>query len=165
MLCTNSVCCSVHSPHSCFAAVMFGDNYYQVIASSLDWNSAKVAAAQLVYNGMQGHLVTVTSHAENLFIASLRGPGIAVWIDGSDAATEGTWTFTTGPKLGATMTYTNWDIGSAQPNGGSFENCLLLLDDGTWGAAACTKRFYFVVEYEATCALPWCSGMLLADAC
>ncbi len=144
---------------------MFGENYYQVITSSLDWNSAKVAAAQLVYNGMQGHLAAVTSPSENQFIASLPGSGLAVWIDGSDAATEGTWTFATGPKLGAAMTYTNWDAASAQPNGGTSATCLMLLDDGTWGSAVCSKKFYFVVEYEATCALPWCSGTLLVSPC
>jgi hypothetical protein len=144
------------------AAIKFGDNYYQVIASPLDWTSAKIAAAQLVYNGMQGHLATVSTKAENDLIATLRGAGRNVWIDGSDAGIEGIWGYTSGPQINTPLSYTNWDSSTAEPNGGTNENCLLQQDDGTWGSAGCTKGFHFVVEYEKTCALPWCNGSLLA---
>ena len=145
-------------------AIKFGDNYYQVIASPLDWNSASIAAAQLVYNGMQGHIATVSTKAENDFIVSLRGAGRTVWIDGSDAAAEGTWGYTAGPETNTPLKYTNWDVVAAEPNGGTKENCLLQQDDGTWASIECSKGFHFVVEYEKTCALPWCNGAL-STAC
>lgn len=75
-----------------------GHFYEFVTAPGISWTSAKVAAENRTYNGMQGYLATVTSAAENGFVVQkLEGEG---WIGASDAAVEGTWRWVTGPEAG-----------------------------------------------------------------
>ncbi|ALG67585.1 hypothetical protein AL038_07585 [Beggiatoa leptomitoformis] len=47
------------------------DHWYQrIIINSIDWNSARIAAEAATWEGMRGHLVTITSAEENAFLVT-----------------------------------------------------------------------------------------------
>jgi hypothetical protein len=51
--------------------VLFNGHYYENITNSgMTWDEANTAANAMTYNGMQGHLVTITSREENLFLTN-----------------------------------------------------------------------------------------------
>ncbi len=74
-------------------------HYYEFVNDSgITWNDAKTAAEAKTLYGLNGYLATVTSQAENDYITpKLGGDG---WMGASDAATEGTWKWVTGPEAG-----------------------------------------------------------------
>jgi len=43
-------------------------HYYDINSNPLTWSVAKAAAEALQFNGMNGHLVTITSAAEQSFL-------------------------------------------------------------------------------------------------
>lgn len=105
------------------AIVQWASNghYYDAIAfpSGITWQDAKAHAESLQYSGMNGHLATVTSMAENAFIVNNFGGANALngyFLGGFQPAgsTEpaGNWQWITGE----TWSFTNWD--SAEPNNG-----------------------------------------------
>eukprot|EP00760_Papus_ankaliazontas_P010447 PhM_4_TR14272/c3_g2_i4/m.4882 len=63
--------------------------------------------------GLKGYLLVVDSAGENTFITATSPSD--VWLGISDAANEGTWLVTTGPKTGQAAPYTHWDAPS-QPD-------------------------------------------------
>lgn len=81
--------------------VEFNGHYYQVYDTPMTWDEAKAYCESL-----GGHLVTITSGAEQEFVESLiaNGKKKNYWLGGTDAANEGTWEWITGEKLD----YTNW---------------------------------------------------------
>jgi hypothetical protein len=106
------------------APVQWGGNghWYEFIAApSITWGDADSAATGL---GAGWNLASITSAAEETFIISLITGTIAerthVWIGGTDAATEGTWTWTNGDPF----SYTNWWGG--EPNNSGNEDYLAL---------------------------------------
>jgi hypothetical protein len=115
---------------------------------------------------MQGYLATITSAAENEFLKT-RMPSNA-WIGASDAASEGTWKWVTGPEAGQTFwsgsssgsavngAYANWS--SSQPNnsnGGQDYGEIYATDgtstDGKWNDRSNTEYpDGYLVEYSST---------------
>jgi gliding motility-associated-like protein len=116
-------------------------HYYEYVAFSGSWTSAKANAATRSYLGLQGYLATVGSATENAFIVS-KISGDA-WFGASDdylqinaatgtttfanqAAAEGQWYWVTGPEAGQKFSvgnmspvtqpgmYANW--GGVEPN-------------------------------------------------
>lgn len=78
-----------------------GHCYEFVSNSGITWDEGKNTTKQKQERstGLIGYLVTVTSDAENDFIApKLGGDG---WMGASDATTEGTWKWVTGPEANA----------------------------------------------------------------
>jgi hypothetical protein len=63
-------------------------HYYEYVSGGLSWTVARAAAANRTFNGATGYLATVTSAAENNFLANLIG-GYG-WIGASDADIEQT---------------------------------------------------------------------------
>jgi T1SS-143 domain-containing protein len=145
-------------------------HYYEVVGGNVSWAQANAAAI-----AAGGYLATITSAAENAFILNLNGltaQSQNLWLGGSDAATEGTWKWVTGPEAGTTFfngdpsgldqfqgsavpgQYTNFGVG--EPNNGvgwdSGENYLEMLtpfgngiwNDGTGLAATDGSQADFV---------------------
>ena len=55
------------------APVQFDGHYYQVvIANKISWEAAKAAAEQRTFQGVQGHLATIGSAEEDVFLHQLR---------------------------------------------------------------------------------------------
>jgi gliding motility-associated-like protein len=90
--------------------------YEYVEYTGIKWSEAKTAAAIKTYYGLQGYLATLTA-ADEAKLAGEQAPG-AGWIGGSDAASEGTWKWVTGPEAGTLMTYTNWNNNEPNNTGG-----------------------------------------------
>lgn len=97
-------------------------HWYEFIAApSITWVDADSAATGL---GAGWNLASITTAAEETFIISLITGTIAqrthVWIGGTDAAIEGTWTWTDGESFFPT----NWWGG--EPNNSGNEDYLAL---------------------------------------
>lgn len=138
------------------AAIQWASNghYYDVVNNvSLSWDQAKLAAETSNYQGIKGHLATITSREENLFISNNFSNIIPNWLggfqpDGSDEPNGG-WSWITGEPWG----YTNW--GSGEPNNLGYENSLHFWtgpnsDGFAWNDANSYFGAGYVVEYEPT---------------
>ncbi|MCB1501165.1 MAG: hypothetical protein KDK07_15490 [Bauldia sp.] len=89
--------------------VEFGGHYYKYVKTLATHSEARSAAA-----AAGGYLATITSAAENAFLADLIvGQDLGAWLGGSDAGTEGVWTWTDGPEAGTTF----WNQDSGAPDG------------------------------------------------
>jgi hypothetical protein len=110
--------------------VLFDGRYFEVvIASRISWPDAKAAAESRSHDGVQGHLATIGSPAEDEFINGLRkqvvgDSGSEFWVGGyqtvcATATPEPAcgWLWINGEPISPTNTaspYTNWQSG--QPN-------------------------------------------------
>jgi len=110
----------------------YGNNVYQYVTTPLNWQAALDAAPSYSWNGVTGHLVTVTSLAENNYLYdAFVGPQYAAattslvqeqatpWIALSDSAVEGVWRWMAGPEIGQITTFTNWNGGEPNNVGGT----------------------------------------------
>jgi hypothetical protein len=86
-------------------------HYYEHIAGSTNATNARAAALAMSHLGQGGYLATITSAAENAFLATLASDG---WIGGSDAAAEGTWRWLDGPEAG--VIFWTGGPGGSSPN-------------------------------------------------
>lgn len=140
---------------------------YEYVSSTLDWNGAKTAAEGRTKYGATGYLTTITSQAENDFVAQrLTNAG---WMGASDSASEGAWRWVTGPESGTQFCqgnincvsvsgrYTNWNTGEPNDSGGN-EDCGQFLAGGTgkWNDLPCSGTTLpgYVVEYGAPGNMP-----------
>ncbi len=107
-------------------------NWYEVVVSNLTWENA-----QTTLSASGDHLATITSAAEQAFVASLltgyyqiSGYG-GFMIGGVQPAgsveNAGRWKWVTGED----WDYTNW--GSSEPNGGTSEGYLYVDERSQWG--------------------------------
>jgi hypothetical protein len=94
-----------------------GHSYYRS-TSSMTWTNARTACAN-----MGGHLVTITSAAENTFVFNTWPSG---WIGFTDEVVEGQWRWVTGEPV----TYTNWNGG--EPNNSNNEDYAQFVTGGRW---------------------------------
>lgn len=159
--------------------VFFADNghlyEYVAVPGNINWNSAKPAAEARQKYGANGYLTTITSLAENDFVAArLLGAG---WMGASDSSVEGEWRWVTGPENGTQFwsgngsgsifsgRYANWN-NSSLPNGGTGnepndsgnEDCgqFLAGSTGLWNDLNCSTSNIggYVVEYGAPGNMP-----------
>jgi hypothetical protein len=133
-------------------------NFYDFVPGSFTWPNARTGALGLSHLGAPGFLATVTSAAEDAFLATLAPIG---WLGGTDQAVEGTWRWADGPEANQIFwvggpggsappgTYTNWGLG--QPDNGGIQN-FLLRGPGGWDDFNGTQGYYveFVVPEPAT---------------
>lgn len=123
-----------------------GSASYVVVEQSVTWTAARDAAA-----ATGGHLVTLTTAAEDAFVRSLIDPR-DYWIGLTDEAVEGTFEWVTGEAF----SFTNWQIG--EPNNNDNQdygtgNYFGPFTPGAWddnfnGANVPT----YVVEFDSTAA-------------
>ncbi|MAG93474.1 MAG: hypothetical protein CMJ48_06970, partial [Planctomycetaceae bacterium] len=91
--------------------------------NEFSWTQSKTLA-----EGDNGYLLTVTSAGEETFVESFVGYG-AWWAGGSDAASEGSWKWMTGPDVGDSFSYTKWFGG--EPNNSGNEDYLSWNNNGS----------------------------------
>lgn len=102
----------------------FGSNAYEFVqvtdpftGSNNTWATASAAAAASIFGGVNGHLATITSQAENNFLFGL-GPGgfsgfAGAWLGGvGDLPQSGHWLV--GPEAGQPFSFVNF--GGIEPN-------------------------------------------------
>ncbi|MFV8321402.1 T9SS type B sorting domain-containing protein [Flavobacterium sp. LB3P21] len=131
-------------------------HFYEYVPSlGINWTKARDEAANKIYYGLKGYLATLTA-ADEAQLAGTQAPGTG-WIGGSDAATEGTWKWVTGPEglanggtgitfwigkgTGTTtppFNYANWNTSGNEPNDSNNNEdyahitAPALLRPGTW---------------------------------
>lgn len=112
----------------------FNGHYYQVFQNPVDY-----AKATLNCDLIGGHLVTITSQAEQDFVFSLVGTS-DTWLGGE--LKNGKWTWVTGENFSA---YQNWLPG--QPSGG--ETKLGFWEGkGQWNDYRASSKNIYVCEWE-----------------
>lgn len=110
-----------------------GHSYYRSTGTAF-WLTAKANC-----EAMGGHLVTVTSAAENSYIFGLWPSG---WIGLTDEITEGVWRWVTGE----TYSYSSWNSG--EPNNAGNEDYVQFVGGGKWNDLPNTQSLPYVIEFE-----------------
>ncbi len=154
--------------------VFFSGNghLYEYFAGPVTWSQAETDAAASSKYGAQGYLATITSQSENDFILDrLKSDS---WIGASDAASEGTWKWVTGPESGeqfwqgngsgniVNSMYAHWNnpttggTGAEPNNSGGNENCaeFYYSNNGLWNDLNCGNMLGYIVEYGAPGNMP-----------
>ncbi len=144
--------------------VFFSDNghLYEYVSFTATWTNANTNAQGRTKYGATGYLTTITSQAENDFVAArLLNAG---WMGASDSSLEGDWKWVTGPESGISFwsglsggsavsgRYANW--GTGEPNNAGDEDCAQFLTGGTgkWNDLPCSTTTLpgYVVEYGSS---------------
>lgn len=125
--------------------VIFGSNAYELIivtdpyvGSNNSYGTASAAALGSSFMGVNGHLATVTSAAENDFLAGL---AIAANVALEPTGFTGAWLggragtgWLAGPENGGALTYDNF--GGSEPNNNGFIYTAIALNSGAGGITA-----------------------------
>ncbi|MUP39290.1 PA14 domain-containing protein [Labilibaculum euxinus] len=120
-------------PGYTYLGELYNHTYYYSNTSE----KATTAMQNAINSG--GHLVTITSQAENDFIDSKVGD---IWIGLTDAAAEGTFVWCNGEAV----SYTNWNSG--EPNNSGNEDYTQMYSNGKWNDIPDTYWKRYVVEFE-----------------
>ena len=140
-------------------------NYYEIIQTSggISWDTANTLANASYYLGIQGHLTTITSSEENLFISNDPGLGNGIskgiieskWLGGyqlpGSTEPDGGWQWVTGEAFA----YANW--ASGEPNDSPVGENRITFQHG-WNSDGkewndLTDSWFqggYVIEYEAS---------------
>jgi hypothetical protein len=110
-----------------------GHSYYRS-TGTMTWTAARQACLN-----MGGHLVTVTTAAENNFIYNLWPSG---WIGLTDEVVEGQWRWVTGE----TYSYQSWNSG--EPNNSNNEDYIQFVGGGRWNDLNNNSSLPYVLEFE-----------------
>lgn len=123
----------------------FGGSCYEFFAGLAAWPAAEQACV-----GWGGHLASVSSAAEDTFLASWpqalgvpSGNGAGLWLGASDTAQDGVFQWTDASPFA----FPGW--GAAQPdNGPSVADCVEKRNDGAaaWHDRHCTDQLVYVCE-------------------
>lgn len=108
-------------------------HYYEYVDGKVSWDLANTDADSMSYDGVTGHLATITSADENTFITDHIIGTNDSWIGGYQDTSSpnysepgGGWTWVTGEAF----SYTNWGNGEPSNSGGDENNLELYADDG-----------------------------------
>ena len=151
------------------------EHFYEYVASSGSWTSAKTSAENRSYFGRVGYLATMSSEAENNFIWKLMSSD--GWFGGSDelsqvntakgttafasqAAVEGRWHWVTGPEKGTQFSngntpsttvisgqYHKWAGGEPNNAGGEHYAQFYSANSGSWNDLPNTNLPGYICEY------------------
>lgn len=138
------------------------DHAYEFISGNYSYSQAKAAAAAMTFDGMQGHLATVTSADENAHVMSVSG-GNMTWLGGERDAGTNTFRWIAGDEAGQAF----WDNGAVagvyhnfnpgEPNNaGGAEPAVHTWNNGLWNDHQDSASVFmgFVVEFSDTVAGP-----------
>ncbi len=112
--------------------VSWGDSCYKSFGSH-DWLSGKS-----ICEGVNAHLVTIDSSAENDWVHELFG---SAWIGFNDRSSEGVWVWTNGYS-----SFVRW--GGGEPNDAGGEDCAVYRGDGAWNDWSCGHSAVVVCEFD-----------------
>ena len=134
-----------------------GHRYQAVsVPGGISWTDAKTAAESRTFAGVQGHLATIASQAENDFIRGNFLTAIRVdeyWIGGfqppGSPEPGGNWQWVTGE----TFSFTDWGPGEPNDNFGAGEDGLHFFNDASppqWNDLTrnSTRPQGYIVEYD-----------------
>ena len=148
--CAASNPCGLSSTKGCVN--LFNGHYYEVREDAVTWTAAKTNAAASTYLGMTGHLVSITSLAEQQFVMSL---GQTSWIGASDTgSTKGNYSWAAGPDSGIVLSSNFSAWAPKQPdNAGGTEDCIEIIagtggNTSNWNDLNCNSMIGFIIEYE-----------------
>lgn len=129
-------------------------HYYEVVKpTTLDWLGAKADAQTRNYQGLRGHLATITSAAEDQFVTTNLPEAVTLNVvlggyqdrtapDYSEPA--GGWRWVTGEP----WNYTDWSPGEPNNSNGN-EDFLHFLANGHWNDFPGAGPQGYVCEYES----------------
>ncbi|XP_071941160.1 alpha-N-acetylgalactosamine-specific lectin-like [Antedon mediterranea] len=134
--------------------VPFQESCYRAFGTKKTYHEAEHACHEFFNHHDVGHLVSIRSEAEDLFVYELwkstTGNMVAIydvtfWLGLTDSDVEGNWTW---KDSGDVATYTNWKTGQPDNSGG--EDCAHQSsgdpDSGTWNDWGCEQQIYYVCE-------------------
>ena len=103
-------------------------HYFEVYAiDGVSWDFANTCANASTYQGVQGHLATITSSGENTYVDQLRhdalGQGLVqpqTWVGGIQGTDGWRWVNEEGPfpAVNDSVAYANWAPGEPNNSGG-----------------------------------------------
>ena len=125
---------------------------YQLFFDKCTWKQAKVRCED-----MGGHLVTITTSAEQKFVYKqiMKHKGNAFWIGYTDEGHEGNWRWVTGEN----GKYTNWGKGEPNNGGGSGQHYANMytthvtwssssVDPGQWDDTTSSATSCYICEWD-----------------
>ena len=137
------------------ATLEYNGHYYELYDSNVTWTKAKNLC-----EAMGGHLVTITSAAEQNAIVGLLSQGSRGLYRIGATDIDGTWKWITGESF----SYTNWDLSAPEPTNGDQEyySCIMAKDnppnkqvgewvddmDTTYGSFYDLSNTGFICEYD-----------------
>ena len=152
-------------------------SFYMFVDGPVSWTAANNAAANTFLNGAAGHLVTVTSQAENDIIYKMsKAKGVSnssgsngdrIWLGATDVVTDQEWRWVGGAEDGLKFSqgsspingfYENW--GSGQPNnsGGAQQYATIWFNGGAsddvWDDRNASDGHNYIIEWDAEDVLP-----------
>lgn len=119
----------------------FASHHYELKTDCGDWQSCKAVA-----EGLGGHLVTITTKAEQDFVYTTFNIAGTFWIGLSDLVTENVFAWVNGEA----PVYSNWDTNQPTTGPGAlFQDCVVnLFSSGKWDDRICAENWPAVIEYE-----------------
>ena len=134
----------------------YNGHYYEAISAEIDWLEAENIAESSTYQGVAGHLATLTSIEEHNWVWENLGYPFRYYLGASDREVEGVWKWVTGES----WVFTNWK--TVEPNNGNGwyqEDALAFYYEGKWNDLPDTHNiivdnpnyryiYGYVVEYD-----------------
>ncbi len=122
-------------------ALRYKGHHYKFFANPMTWHVARRYCESL-----GGHLLRIESAAEHAFVLqAIKKGGLVknMWIDGSDAVTEGQWFFRNGKK----MSFAKWRQGEPDNHQGH-QHTAHIGPKGLWWDTYGTARTPFICEWD-----------------
>lgn len=121
-------------------------NHYELVTAPLNWNAARAAAELRTFQGVNGHLVTITNGQEQEFMVQTFGASMREKYTGGFEV-DMVWQWVTGEPF----SFSNWAPG--EPNGGGVINFHGANSLGSWNDVPTFEVLGYFVEYETGFAL------------